>query len=216
MKRYRLITEYIDSDNFKIFEDETPEKNLYIHGPFLLKNKRNGNQRVYTDEVLDPEVAKFQTLIKEGRAAGELNHPESADINLERISHYIVELRPEGPDWYYGRAKIATTPCGQIVRNLHKDGYKFGVSSRGLGSLTEDNVVEPNFKLITIDIVNNPSCGAFVNGILESKSWIINYDNKYEQLYEEFDKKLKKLPRSYEDYLLKECQNFIKRLSKNQ
>ena len=129
-------------------------------------------------------------MVTPGRAMGELNHPTTADVDLERACHMVTELTQDGTV-FYGKSKVLSTPCGQIVRSLINDGVKVGMSSRALGTLeegTEHNVVK-NMKLVAIDCVADPSYPkAFVNGILESKQWVMVDDNRYEEVYEKFRK----------------------------
>ena len=140
---------------------------------------KNRNGRVYPMEVLQKEVRRYnKEQIKENRAFGELGHPEGPTINLERASHMITALYPDGKN-FIGEAKILSTPMGKIVENLMEDGAKLGVSSRGMGSLNQKNganYVRNDFYLATAaDIVADPSApNAFVEGIMEGKEWIWN------------------------------------------
>ena len=140
---------------------------------------KNRNGRMYPSSVMSKEVGRYNTeYVAQNRAMGELGHPEGPTVNLERVSHIIKDLRLEGND-VYGRAKILDTPYGKIVKNLMDEGAKLGVSSRGMGSLKEQdgvNVVQEDFMLASVDVVADPSApNAFVNGIMEGKEWI--WDN---------------------------------------
>jgi hypothetical protein len=152
-------------------------KSLFIEGVFLQGNIKNRNGRIYPENVLDKEVARYiKEAIDQNRAYGELNHPASPTINLDRVSHMIKELRKDGAN-YIGKAKIMETPMGNIVRNLIKEGANLGVSSRGLGTLKPNNgvmEVQEDFRLATAaDIVSDPSApDAFVQGIMEGVEWI--------------------------------------------
>jgi len=146
---------------------------------------------------------------------GELNHPSSADVDLERACHMITELSQDG-NVFYGKSKVLTTPCGQIVRSLINDGVKVGMSSRALGTLEEGsthNTVK-NLKLVAVDCVADPSYpSAFVNGILESKQWVLADDGKYEEIYDSFEKSISKLPsKEIDKYLLERIMSFINQL----
>ena len=140
---------------------------------------KNRNGRIYPMEVLEKEVRRYnKEQIKENRAFGELGHPEGPTINLERASHMITDLYPDGKN-FIGEAKILSTPMGKIVENLMEDGAKLGVSSRGMGSLNQKNganYVRNDFYLATAaDIVADPSApNAFVEGIMEGKDWVWN------------------------------------------
>lgn len=180
---------------------------LYIKGPYMMAEGVNKNKRLYPIDELRREVEKFKTeMINTGRAMGELNHPESVDINPERACHIITELYEED-NIFFGKSKVLSTPCGQIVRSLINDGVKLGMSSRALGTVEEKsshNVVR-NMKLVTVDCVADPSCSkAFVNGILESKQWVLADTGKLEVVYDTFEKSIKKLPKKDIDAFLRE------------
>ena len=152
-------------------------KNYFIEGIFLQSDLKNRNGRMYPESVMDKEVGRYMMeQVKTNRAYGELGHPDTPSINLDRVSHLIVDLRKEGTN-YIGRAKILETPMGQIARGLLDGGANLGVSSRALGTLkmNEDgvNVVQDDFMLSTAaDIVADPSApDAFVRGIMENKEW---------------------------------------------
>lgn len=197
-------------ENFEYVFEETNRNSpasLYIKGPYMMAEGVNKNKRLYPIDELRREVEKFQTeMIETGRAMGELNHPESVDINPERACHIVTELREEG-NVFYGKSKVLSTPCGLIVRSLINDGVKMGMSSRALGTIEEKtghNIVR-NMKLVTIDCVADPSFPkAFVNGILESKQWVLADTGKLEEVYDSFEKSLKKLPKKEIDSFLRE------------
>ena len=140
---------------------------------------KNRNGRMYPMEILNKEVNRYnKEYVNENRAFGELGHPDGPTVNLERASHMITSLKPEGNN-FIGEAKILSTPMGEIVKSLMDDGAKLGVSSRGMGSLDQKNganVVRKDFYLATAaDIVADPSApNAFVEGIMEGKEWIWN------------------------------------------
>ena len=144
---------------------------------------------------------------------GELNHPTTADVDLERACHMVTELSQDG-NVFYGKSKVLTTPCGQIVRSLVNDGVKVGMSSRALGTLEEGNEhsTVKNMKLVAIDCVADPSYPkAFVNGILESKQYVVNKYGQYEEVYDNFEKSLKILPKKEVDSFLRDrILSFIK------
>ena len=160
-------------------EKENGKKNYKIKGIFMQAGIKNKNGRVYPEEILQKEVARYnKEFINENRAYGELGHPEGPTINLERASHMITALYPDGKN-FIGEAKILSTPMGKIVENLMEDGAKLGVSSRGMGSLNQKNganYVRNDFYLATAaDIVADPSApNAFVEGIMEGKDWVWN------------------------------------------
>ena len=173
----KLIKEINETVNY-ITEDTDGKKVLHIEGPFLVAEKKNKNGRIYEFNTLRKEVHRYtEDYINKNRAFGELGHPDSPTINLDRVSHMIVGLREEGNQWI-GKAKILDTPMGNIARSLVEGGAQLGVSSRGMGSLkmvNGVNVVQPDFYLATAaDIVADPSApGAFVQGIMEGKEWML-------------------------------------------
>jgi len=173
----KLIKEITETVNY-ITEDANGKKELHIEGPFLVSEKKNRNGRLYEYNTMKKEVARYtEEYINKHRAFGELGHPESPSINLDRVSHMITSLREDGNQWI-GKAKILDTPMGNIARSLIEGGAQLGVSSRGMGSLKNVNgvnVVQPDFYLATAaDIVADPSApGAFVQGIMEGKEWVL-------------------------------------------
>lgn len=171
----KLITEHYDNLNI-ITEGTGDLKRFIIEGIFMQANKVNRNRRLYPKEILERAVARYNSeQVKTGRAVGELDHPAGPQINLDRISHRITDLRFEGDD-VVGKAQILDTPMGKIVKGLLEGGVKLGVSSRGMGSVEkkgQHTVVREDFVLATVDIVQDPSAqDAFVNGIMEGREWI--------------------------------------------
>ena len=173
----KLITEMYD--DFEILT-EGKGKDMKIKGVFMQAETKNRNGRVYPLDVLQKEVARYnKELVESKRAFGELGHPDGPTVNLDRVSHMIEELVPEGKD-IIGKAKILDTPNGKIVKELLNAGAKLGVSSRGMGTLEkkgQTNYVKDDFYLATAgDIVADPSAPkAFVEGIMEGKEWV--WDN---------------------------------------
>ena len=161
-----------------LVEETDGKKDTYIKGIFLQTEITNRNGRMYRYETMAREVNKYnEEFIRRGRALGELGHPEGPTINLDRVSHKIVELQPEGKN-FIGKAKLLETPMGKIAKNLLEEGVQLGVSSRGLGSLKKEgttNVVADDFILSTAaDIVADPSApDAYVEGIYEGKEWTL-------------------------------------------
>jgi len=173
----KLITEQIEPVEI-LTEEKDGKKSTYIKGVFLQTEITNRNGRMYKYETMEREVGKYnEEFIKRGRALGELGHPEGPTINLDRVSHKIVELQPEGKN-FIGKAKLLETPMGKIAKNLLEEGVQLGVSSRGLGSLRKEgttSIVADDFILSTAaDIVADPSApDAFVEGIYEGKEWCL-------------------------------------------
>ena len=175
----RLIAEEITEVNF-LSEEKEGKRSHFIEGVFLQSEIENKNGRRYPFKTLEREVAKYdESYIRKGRALGELGHPDGPSINLDKVSHKIESLKAEGNN-FIGRAKILDTPMGNIAKSLLDEGVSLGVSSRGMGSLRQEegcNVVQDDFMLATAaDIVADPSApDAFVDGIMEGKEWV--WDN---------------------------------------
>ena len=173
----KLISESIEDIDYLIEDDDAGKKNYKIRGPFLQAEVKNRNGRIYPMHILEKEVGRYnKEYIQKNRAFGELGHPDGPTVNLERVSHMITSLHPDGTD-FLGEAKILDTPYGKIVKNLIDEGAKLGVSSRGMGSLVPmrgAQVVKDDFYLATAaDIVADPSApNAFVEGIMEGKDWV--------------------------------------------
>jgi len=213
----KLIKEITESVNY-LTEEKDGKKTLFIEGPFLVSEAVNRNRRMYKEETMRNEVNRYtEEYINKNRAFGELGHPDTPSINLDRVSHLIVGLRQEGNDWI-GKAKILETPMGNIAKNLIEGGAQLGVSSRGMGSLKAVNgvnIVQDDFHLATAaDIVADPSApGAFVQGIMEGKEWVYVNGIWTEQHIEESQKLIKKASRKdIEKVSLQIFENFIKKL----
>jgi len=179
MNTVKLFSEAVEEVQYITEAKEGGGKNYKIKGIFLQADIKNRNGRVYPMEVLQKEVSRYnKKFIKENRAYGELGHPDGPTVNLERVSHMVTELYPDGKN-FIGEAKIMGTPMGEIVKNIIDEGGKLGVSSRGMGSLDQKNganYVRDDFYLATAaDIVADPSApNAFVEGIMEGKEWVWN------------------------------------------
>jgi hypothetical protein len=213
----KLIKELVESVNY-LTEEKDGKKTLYIEGPFLVAETKNKNNRIYKEDVMRKEVHRYtEEYINKNRAFGELGHPDTPSINLDRVSHLNVGLRQEGNVWI-GKAKILETPMGNIARNLIEGGAQLGVSSRGMGSLkTIDgvNVVQGDFYLATAaDIVADPSApGAFVQGIMEGKEWMLVDGVWTEMQHEQAIKQIRQASRQeIEAVSLQIFENFLKKL----
>jgi len=213
----KLITETVEEIKV-ITEENNGVKTLYIQGPFLVAETKNRNGRSYPVTVLENEVNRYmKEYVDKNRAFGELGHPESPTINLERVSHMITNISRNG-NIFEGKAKVLETPMGKIAKNLMEAGATLGVSSRGMGSLkmiNGVNIVQPDFYLATAaDIVADPSApGAFVQGIMEGKEWVwdngfvreFNVNEYYNQIKTAKQKQL-------DDISLKIFENFLSKL----
>ena len=198
----KLLNENCDVEDITILKEshdgqQTPS--LYITGPFIGAEKKNRNGRIYPLHIIEREVKKYQDLIKTCQSVGELNHPETGEINPERAAILITELTMDG-NYGMGKARVCThTPMGKLLQGLILDGIKMGVSTRGTGNLTNESIVCDDYNLITIDAVYMPSCpDAYVDAVNESAKWVLDEKSglliekkiSIEQAKAEFDKKL--------------------------
>ena len=193
----KLITEVnIESEIKYLEEEDNGKKSYYIEGKFMGYDEANKNGRIYPKRIMEKEVGRYQELINEKRSLGELGHPPTPTVNLDKVSHLISELRMNHDGGVYGKAKILNTPMGQIAENFIKEGVRLGVSSRGVGSLKEKdgiNEVQDDFQLATVDIVSDPSApGAFVNGVMENAEWIMTNGSWSQQTLENAQKTIRK------------------------
>jgi len=210
----KLISEFTDQNIEVITEAKDGKKKYIIEGVFAQANAKNRNGRVYPMEVMEGAIGKYNdTQVSKGRAVGELNHPEGPTVNLDKVSHKIEKLQFEGND-VMGKATVLDTPMGQIVQGLLEGGVQLGVSTRGMGSLMQQNgamVVKNDFLLNAIDIVQDPSApSAFVNGIMEGVEWVWNNGIIEAQTIEKMETEIKKAPRAdlYETQV-REFKNFL-------
>ena len=224
-QKLKLIVEdkIVDVDSFQYLieeknKNESPK--YYIQGPMILLDEKNHNGRVYESSVMEPAVEKYITeFVNTNRALGEMEHPNSADVNLERACDRLVSLVKEG-NTYIGKSVCLSTPMGKLQESLIRDGIKLGKSTRCLGQLVESEgssyVRSPNIR--AIDTVHNPSgqgksSSCFVNGILENKEFIISYNGGNEVVYDGFEKSINNLPKKdVEQYLMEQIMDFISKI----
>lgn len=197
----KLILEESAEFEFVTEAKEDGSKDHYIHGIFLQADVKNRNGRVYPMSIMEREVERYMDeVVKNNRAYGELGHPAGPQINLDRVSHMITELKKNGNN-FIGKAKLTDTPMGNIAKGLLKSGANLGVSSRGMGSLKPNKLgimeVQEDFRLATAaDIVADPSApDAFVKGIMENVDWLYDSvkDTWIEQKLHETRKIMKKM-----------------------
>jgi len=200
---FKLLVEKTDPAEFEYIVEEKNNKSesrLYIKGPYMMASDVNKNKRVYDLDNMVEEVTRYsKEMINTDRAMGELNHPTTAEVDLERACHIVTEMKQDG-NVFYGKSKVLQTPCGTIVKQLVLDGVRVGMSSRALGKIDQDGENDighvTEMKLVAIDCVADPSYSdAFVNGILESKQWILNRSGDFEEHFDKFEESLKSLPR---------------------
>jgi len=212
----KLISEFTDHQvGYNIITEEKSGKKKYvIEGVFAQAEQKNRNGRIYPKPIMEKAVGDYQDKqVSKGRAVGELNHPEGPTVNLDKVSHKIEELKFEGND-VMGKATVLDTPMGQIVKGLLDGGVQLGVSTRGMGSLMQQNnamVVKDDFMLNAIDIVQDPSApSAFVNGVMEGVDWVWHNGILEPQAIEKMETEIKKAPRKdlYE-VQVREFKNFL-------
>ena len=215
----KLITEYVEQNLETICEQKKDgSKDYFIEGVFMQSNKKNRNGRIYEKASLEKAVEKYVTeQVKQGRAVGELNHPEGPTVNLDKVSHKITDLHWQGND-VIGKASILNTPMGLIVKGLLEGGVKLGVSSRGMGSLVQKNgasYVGDDFMLATVDIVQDPSApSAFVNGVMEGVEWVWDNGLIRQQDIEAIETEIKRAPRKdLQEAEIRAFKNFLSKLN---
>lgn len=209
-------------DGMEIVEEQNKlgtGSSLYIQGPYtgVAKNK---NKRVYPKDELDRDINRYiNEMVNSNRAMGELNHSQNADVNPERACHIVKSLQEDNGTWY-GKSKILSgegLPCGNLVKGLINNGVSLGVSTRSLGTLEEstDHNIVRNLHIVTWDVVADPSFPtAFVDGILESKEWIVSDKGSYDRFYEDFEKSISNIPKKEADaYLREQIVKFINSLN---
>ena len=213
----KLISEEISNAEYLV-EETNGKKDYKIRGVFLQSDLKNRNGRVYPKDILNKEVKRYNAeFINKKRAFGELGHPDGPTVNLERVSHMITKLYPDGSN-YIGEAKIMNTPYGKIVKGLIDEGAQLGVSSRGMGSLETRggaNYVKDDFYLATAaDIVADPSApDAFVEGIMESKEWVWDNGVLVEKNIESWQREIASAKRhALAEAKAKVFENFLKNL----
>lgn len=215
----KLLVENPTFDLDYVLEEKNKNEpqNLYIKGPFLMAEEKNKNGRIYPLHEMKNEVDRYLIeMVKKNRSLGELNHPSSCDVNPERACHMINDLWQEG-NIFYGKSKILNTPMGNIVKSLIMEGVQLGVSSRALGKLAPTSAGNSvsNLHLICCDVVHDPSVPtAFVDGILESKDWIINADGSIaeamERSFNGLQQNLQTMPiRNTDEYLRNTIIDFL-------
>lgn len=214
----KLFTELVEDLEY-IVEEKGGKKSLFITGPFMQAEQKNRNNRIYGREILEREVKRYnEDYIKANRALGELGHPNGPTINLDRVSHKIVELKQEGNN-FIGKALVLDTPMGLIAKNLLESGVQLGISTRGMGSLKERNgvmEVQDDFYLATAgDIVADPSApDAFVHGIMEGVEWIWDNGIIKAQKVEEIKQEIIKAPKKQlGEATLKAFEQYLKFIS---
>jgi len=207
-----LTTELHEQLDFLVEEKNSQEPQKYfITGPYMMAEKQNQNGRVYALDEMVREVGRYSTdMIQTRRAIGEMNHPQSTEINPVNACHLVTELKQNG-NYFMGKSLILDTPMGQLLKSLVKDKIQMGISTRGLGNLTESSQGKrvSNFHLICLDVVHQPSVqNAMLESILESREWLIGPDGKIIEVSNaavtELENNISILPKKNPDSFLKE------------
>jgi hypothetical protein len=213
----KLISEYVNSPLEILVENKNGKKNVHIEGVFMQAEKKNKNGRIYEKKILESAVNKYvKEQVSQGRAVGELNHPEGPTVNLDKVSHKITNLEFQGNN-VIGKASILKTPMGKIVEGLLEGGVKLGVSSRGMGTLEnrrDGMYVKEDFLLASIDIVQDPSApSAFVNGVMEGVDWVWDNGILTSREIESIETEIKRAPRrALPELEIKAFKNFLSKL----
>jgi len=207
-----LTTELHDELDFLVEEvNSTQPQKYYFTGPYIMAEKPNQNGRIYQLGEMEQEVDRYlKMMVKTRRAIGEMNHPQSTEVNPVNACHLVVELKQNG-NYFMGKSLILDTPMGQLLKSLVKDKIQMGISTRGLGNLSEskDGKRVSNFHLICLDVVHLPSVqDAMLESILESKEWQIGADGRIievsQNAYNTLKGNLSKLPKHETEKFLKE------------
>jgi hypothetical protein len=216
-----LVEDIHDDIDFLIEEkNRQGEQKLFITGPFLMAEEKNQNGRIYKLEEMVKEVNRYTTdMVKSRRAIGEMNHPQSTEVNPVNACHLVTELTQKG-NYFYGKSQVLNTPMGLLLKSLIQDNIKMGISSRALGNVNETSTAKEvtNFHLICLDVVHQPSVqSAMLESIMESKEWMIRPDGTIVEAavkaYNELEKNLRNLPKHGTDAFLKESlMSFIRML----
>ena len=207
-----LTTELHEELDFLVEEKNTQEpQKYYITGPYMMAEKANQNGRVYQLDEMSREVDRYMIdMVKTRRAIGEMNHPQSTEVNPVNACHLVTELKQNG-NYFLGKSLILDTPMGQLLKSLVRDKIQMGISTRGLGNLTESSSGKKvsNFHLICLDVVHQPSVqNAMLESILESKEWTIGTDERIievsAQAHKELAEAVTTIPKKEADLFLKE------------
>lgn len=219
-----LTTELHEEIDFLVEEKNSSEpQKYYITGPYMMAEKQNQNGRIYQLDEMVREVGRYMSdMVKTRRAIGEMNHPQSTEVNPVNACHLVVELKQNG-NYFMGKSLILETPMGQLLKSLVRDKIQMGISTRGLGNLTEarDGKKVSNFHLICLDVVHQPSVqNAMLESILESKEWMLGSDGRILEVsanaFGRLKSSLSNLPKKETEQFLKEhLIKFINALKSN-
>jgi hypothetical protein len=218
-----LVEDIHEGLDFMIEEkNRLGEQKIFVTGPFLMAEQKNQNGRIYRLDEMVKEVERYSSdMIQTRRAIGEMNHPQSTEVNPINACHLVTELKQNG-NYFMGKSQVLNTPMGLLLKSLIQDNVKMGISSRALGNISESggNKNVSNFHLICLDVVHQPSVqNAMLESIMESKEWMVRPDGTIiecaAKAYKELQETLKTYPKHGTDKFLKEALlNFISVLKK--
>ena len=207
-----LVEECHEGLDFLVEEkNSSDEQKLYITGPFMMAEKKNQNGRIYKLDEMVKEVNRYTTdMIRTRRAIGEMNHPQSTEVNPVNACHLVTELKQVG-NFFIGKSQVLNTPMGKLLQSLIKDSVQMGISSRGLGNIAESSTTKQisDFHLICLDVVHQPSVqNAMLESVMESREWSLGPDGKIveciQNAYRDLDTTLEVLPKFEKDNFLRE------------
>jgi len=208
-----LVEDIHDGLDFMIEEkNRQGEQKLYITGPFLMAEQKNQNGRIYKLDEMVTEVNRYTNeMVKSRRAIGEMNHPQSTEVNPVNACHLVTELKQNG-NYFMGKSQVLNTPMGLLLKSLITDGIKMGISSRALGNIQEmaDAKHVSNFHLICLDVVHQPSVqNAMLESVMESREYMIRPDGTIVECSAaaraELGNKLSNMPKHGTDTFLREA-----------
>ncbi len=208
-----LVEDIHEGLDFMIEEkNRLGEQKLFITGPFLMAEQKNQNGRIYRLDEMVKEVERYSNdMIQSRRAIGEMNHPQSTEVNPINACHLVTELKQNG-NYFMGKSQVLNTPMGLLLKSLIQDNVKMGISSRALGNISESGGAKnvSNFHLICLDVVHQPSVqNAMLESIMESKEWMVRPDGTITEVaanaYKKLNETLRIYPKHGTDQFLKEA-----------
>lgn len=198
-------------DTLIVEKNSNEDQKIFITGPFMMAEKKNQNGRIYKLEEMIKEANRYTSdMIRTRRAIGEMNHPQSIEVNPVNACHLITELKQQG-NYFVGKSQVLNTPMGKLLQSLIKDNVQMGISTRGLGNIAESSDTKhvSDFHLICLDVVHQPSVkDAMLDSVMENREWVIGNDGRIfeciNNMYEQLDSAVTKLPKHDKDNFLRE------------
>jgi hypothetical protein len=198
-------------DTLIVEKNSNEDQKIFITGPFMMAEKKNQNGRIYKLDEMVKEVNRYTSdMIRTRRAIGEMNHPQSIEVNPVNACHLITELKQQG-NYFVGKSQVLNTPMGKLLQSLIKDSVQMGISTRGLGNIAESSDTKhvSNFHLICLDVVHQPSVkDAMLDSVMENREWAIGNDGRIFEcigdMYKDLDNAVSTLPKHDKDNFLRE------------